>query len=347
MRNVSSNLGQLPGLLSEVMYWRLMYFVISLNITVGMFATGANVITIIVYFRMGFADATNISLTALAVSDLGIALTTVGICVIAILPELFSVPFATEIVLPTLAYPHTLLTRVSAFITLFLSIERYLCVLLPLRVKTIITYKRTLAVNISFFGAILVFYVESFIRYPIGWEFDPSQNRTILRVLPLVNEFAIVLDYFHLLIVDAIVPFATFFAILICTILLSLSLQKSKAWRDANNSTQAKTTTSLGQSSQSAVKQSKEMRAVKMVITIATVFIITNIPSCSHTIINVAVPEFDAFGRYHRIFDVIGLLFAGTNSINSGANVIIYYVMSQKFRQAFLGLMCTKQQFEN
>ena len=75
-----------------------------------------------------------------------------------------------------------------------------------------------------------------------------------------------------------------------------------------------------------------------MVITIATVFIIASIPSCTHFVIMMAVPAFNEGGRYSRAYKLAGMFFVGVNSINGGVNVIIYYRMSHKFRHALLGL---------
>ena len=93
-----------------------MTVVLGLDLTAGVFATGTNIVTIIIYFKMGFADATNISLIALAFSDLGIALTTITLCLGFILPPDLGVSF-TQLFLTTAAYPHALLSRVSALIT--------------------------------------------------------------------------------------------------------------------------------------------------------------------------------------------------------------------------------------
>ena len=68
------------------------------------------------------------------------------------------------------------------------------------------------------------------------------------------------------------------------TILLALSLQKSKAWRDPHKSITANTQGKTGGHSDSQKSKPKEARAVKMVITIAVVFIVTIFPSSIHTI---------------------------------------------------------------
>ena len=329
---VLSGLGTLPGLLSDSMHWRLLSVILGLDITAGAFATGANVVTILVYSKMGFADSTNISLTALAISDLGIAITTVTCVIGNVLATMPNVSFTTDIFLTTAAYPHTFLARISALITTHISIERYLCVLLPLKIKRIITPTRTLIIMIVFFVATFAFYPIAFIRYPLRWVFYADLNRTLLSVNPDSGTTALRLNNTLVLIMSIIIPFLTFFIVVVCTILLSLSLQRSRAWRDVNKSASTNT----------AGRTEKEARAVKMVITIAVVFIVATIPSCMHTVATTVVPGFSISGRYANLFDITWMSFFGVNSINSGANVIIYYRMSNKFRQAMLRFLPRK-----
>ena len=336
----SSIVGRLPGLIGDAMYFRMLGIIIDLDIIIGAFAVGAKFITITAYCRMGFSDSTTISLTALAVSDLGIAVTTITTSVSALLPAVMSVPFENDVGVILSAIPHMLLTRVSAFITTYVSAERYLCVLLPLKIKSIITPKRTLIVMLVIYGSFLSVYPACFLRYPLGWRFESSLNITILDVLTVSDEIVYLFDSAYGLLIATIIPLLTFLAVVVFTILLALSLQKSKAWRDAqSNSAQLD-----GKSAQSAAKQSKEIRAVKMVITIAIVFIISSIPLSAHSFTTLIVPEFTFIGRYSRMYDVGGMMSLAVNSINSGANVIIYYSMSNKFRRAVHGLFFTRKQ---
>ena len=73
-----------------------------------------------------------------------------------------------------------------------------------------------------------------------------------------------------------------------------------------------------------------------MLITIATVFILTSIPLFILIIIIIVIPEFSVYGQFYRMFASIGMISVGVKSFNGGVNVIIYYRMSNKFRQAML-----------
>ena len=340
--DVSRIFGSLPGLFSGAVYWQLLHIVVDLVTAVGVFATGANLVTITVYYRMGFADSTNISLTALALSDLGIALTTISSALGLLLPTIPDAKFTHEIFLTTSVHPHTLLSRISAMITTYLSIERYLCVLLPLKIKTIITPRRTLIVIVAIYGATFGLYPVLVIGYPIGWKFYPERNASLLGVVPNLHPTVVMLDNIVLFVVSTFLPCVTFFSVIVFTLLLSLTLQRSKAWRDANKYNSSNTQSADETGSKLTAKQSKEDRAVRMVLTIATVFIVTNIPSCIHMVAMAAVPGFSVTGRYSKLFLLMGVLYLGVDSVNSGANVIIYYRMSNKFRHAMISLFSSK-----
>ena len=337
----TSDVTPLLGLISEEMHLRLISVISVLDILLGVLATGANVVTIIVYLRLGFSDSINISLIALAISDCGIAVTTISMTLCMILPEIMTTDFTNGIGMATSAYPHVLFSRISGLITMYLSIERYLCVSLPLKVKTIITPRRTFIVMVIIFS-IFAMYPLGYIRYPIAWIFHHERNTTLLAVFPVTDPNIILVGNIYILIVASIIPLFTFFSVVLCTILLTLSLQKSKAWRDTNKSAASTTTGTLDEGSKSALKPSKEMRAVKMLIIIATVFIVASIPSCVHIVGMMAVPGYSLNGRFDNVWDVISMSTWGVNSINSGVNVVIYYRMSIKFRQAVLGLFCKR-----
>ena len=332
----------LPGLISETMYWRLLGVILGLVIAAGTFATGANVVNITVYLRLGFAESTNISLMALALCDLGIAVTTVSSALGLLLPNIPSVRITHEVFMPYSALPHLLFTRMSSLITTYLSIERYMCVLLPLRVRAIITPKRTFVAMVIIFGLTFCMYPIMVLKWPIGLKYDFKKNRTIWGALPNTNPTVELLDRYVIITISTILPPLTFFLVVLFTILLSLSLRNSKTWRDANRATASTSAGAADEDTKSAKKLSKEEKAIKMIMTIAIVFIVTTIPSCLHMVAMLIVPEYTLTGRYLKLYLVHGTAVLGLNSINSGANVIIYYRMSKKFRNAMLRTFCGK-----
>ncbi|KAK3790468.1 hypothetical protein RRG08_015937 [Elysia crispata] len=228
------------GVLTEGMYDLLIKIIVLIGLPIGAFGTAGNIVNIIVYIKMGFAESTNISLMALACSDLGVVVTAIGTELVFFLPVVEGVSIAPEVSFTLVAFPHLILTRVSALITAFISLER-----------------------------------------------------------------------------------------------------RSKMWRESNRGDKKRLeqATDASQSAFSNKETSKETKAIKMVVVIATVFIISSIPSCIHIVVVMVFPDFDITGPYADIFIVSGNAFFVVDTINCSANVIIYYKMSSKFRQAAQGVL--------
>ena len=115
------------------------------------------------------------------------------------------------------------------------------------------------------------------LNYPTVLMFFPERNGTILDVLPVNDGILIAANDVIRVYFSIFLPLLTFFTVTITTILLAVSLKKNKAWRDANRSMAPthighKTGDALLSTPQPSAKQSKEAKAVKMVIAVATVF---------------------------------------------------------------------------
>ena len=109
------------GLMSDALFMRIHAIMLGLDVVVATVATIANVITILVYKHLGFADSTNISLAALSVSDLGVALKTFS-CVDSS-QRYLTRNIHNEIFMISAASPHFLFTSSPALITTFVSVE--------------------------------------------------------------------------------------------------------------------------------------------------------------------------------------------------------------------------------
>ncbi|GFR87648.1 chemosensory receptor B [Elysia marginata] len=337
--NTSASQVVLSGFLSGQLYLWLMGLVLVLTILVASFATGANIVTIIVYNRLGYTDTTSISLTALAVSDMGVAATTY-ICVLAyFLPMIPNAPFTYAMFLSTGPAPHTLFSRVSALITTYVSIERYLCVLIPMKVKSVFTPRRTVVAMTIIFVAIFTLYPIVFLRFPVGWISIPQLNISLIAVIPVTDYDIITLYNIAGNIASVYLPLLIFPTMFFTTVGLALTLKKSKKWRDANaagttRGSSANGVRSTAQDSAAAATSSKESRAVKMVILITTVFILSLLPSCFHLIAQILFAEFSPGGRFTNLYFLVNMFVLTADCANCSANVIIYYKMSTRFRLA-------------
>ena len=343
-----SNASLLPDL-PENAYRLSLTFFVSLGIVVNIFGVTGNVIIIIVYRKMGFSESTNISLVALAIADIGSIMPTQCGCLVKLMSLHSQIPISMEIVDLVAKWPHIVFTRVLTFITCFISLERCLCVVIPLKIKSIITAKRTCLILVLIFIANILPVSYVYFKRALGWKFFPAQNRTLLATLvikdtPLIN----IVQKTGLFYYCSFLPTGTCLFVIVCTIFLTVSLRRSKRWRDTITASSA----SVGnKSKQDGIKPaktesssaiSKEERTVRIVIAIAVTFVASML---LHIVINLTMhfeEDWNSTGRYKHLFGVLYSVSDLFENINSSINLIIYYKMSSKFRENLL-ILCNKQ----
>ncbi|CAG5131486.1 unnamed protein product, partial [Candidula unifasciata] len=129
--------------ISDELYFLIMFIsqgIICQAITVlGIFG---NIINCIVFVKQGFSDNINVSLLGLTISDLCSLICIMWTC-------LFFSPvvrdtdlFSPDVHILSGTWPHIIFTRITGWITAFISLERCVCVIKPLKIKTMFTRKR-------------------------------------------------------------------------------------------------------------------------------------------------------------------------------------------------------------
>jgi 7 transmembrane receptor (rhodopsin family) len=282
-----------------------------------------NIISIVVFSQQGYRETTNISLTALACSDIGAILTlqlrslmlnpwTLNAKLI-FNPVDFSVMFST--------YPHNYFIRVSGFITAYIAFELRLCVLMPLQIKNIIT-------RIISFSLMVVFYLITFLNIlpiylvnDIGWIKSPNTNTTFLGIIFRQNRDAILsITYF---IIDLAVPYFTFAIIILCTSFTVTSLMTSSSWRKS---------LAGAESDVSSRRYRKERKLISMLTVISVLFICFQIPQSVFLAVVAVIRKLSVRGMYFDITVCCYCAIVLLENINSAVNPLVYYKMSKKYR---------------
>ncbi|GFO25270.1 chemosensory receptor a [Plakobranchus ocellatus] len=332
-------------LTDEEFYIILLFIIYTLQL-INICAIIANSLSIAVFVKLGFSEPSNISLTALAICDFTLAvLLTWSNVSFWLTYHNVRLPFhSANVYFLTGGTQWAFLSSTVAWITAFISFERCLCILFPLKVKRLITPKGTF---ISMLIIILLTFCPSFftyIRYKFVWEFNPYLNITILNTIPVNSEFAILFEKINILICGVIQPLLAFSTVLICTVLLVVQLRKISSWRMSVTSAksqrvQSEENPASGSSAAKARISQKEERLVRMVVAIATIFIVSYIPTCIVALCDVVFDEFHLFGVYRRLFIVSGYIISLGQPISGSVNILIYYKMASKFRSVFRRLV--------
>ncbi|CAG5131485.1 unnamed protein product [Candidula unifasciata] len=302
--------------------------------TVTVFGTVSNVINCIIFVKQGFSDTINISLLSLALSDLCSLLCIMwsNLCFTPAFQD-SGIPMATyEVHLITGSWPHVIFTRTTGWITAFISLERCVCVIRPLKVKTIFTRRRHILAMISFFVIPLSCGSLAYLCAGLEWRFSPERNRTLIGLVYHMDAYRRRITHSVSYAVNGVLmPVSCFVSVVVLTTVLVTKLNKKSAWRHFNSSSVCQ----KADSSNNKVNI-KDMKAAKMVVLISIIFITSFIPAVAIFIAGFVDPQLSYDGLYKNLFLVTLSVSFTTEAFNSSINICVYFVMSTKYRRSFL-----------
>ncbi|XP_005108995.1 uncharacterized protein LOC101856054 [Aplysia californica] len=287
----------------------------------------ANVINIVVFAKLGFQDSMNISLTGLAVSDLCSLLLMLW-CSLNNNPVIdnFGLPAVPhDFVHLTGGWPHACFVRITGCITAFIAFERCLCIALPLKIKRILTRRRTKITIVSIFILMICVFSPFYYSTRLSWVLDPVRNTSLLSIT-FAEEREIV-DSIVFMIQGVIINTFTFITVICCTIILVIKLNSKTKWR------QATACKGLGGKEEFGAKEKK---VVKSVILISTIFIVCFMPAAVTFLAMFLEPEFNAGGKYENLCIAAASFVFTMETVNSSVNIFVYLNMSSKYREMFM-----------
>ncbi|GFS05382.1 growth hormone secretagogue receptor type 1 [Elysia marginata] len=306
------------------------YCIVSTAINLG--GTVTNIINIVVFIKQGFADRMNISLMGLAISDLGCLLTLqwMNLCFNPLFRFSPKIPFdSLEVQYITGGWPHACFARTTGLITAYITAERCLCIAAPLKVKTILTHKRTTFVIVIIFVLMFGSTAPIYSVNLLGPKFYPGDppvwNRTLIGLVFTENRDQVEQITFAL---NNVFGYIAFLLVTIFTSVLVSKLRKNVRWRRDN----AKSAISGGKQDVNALR---DARVIKMVTSISTIFIVCFFPVTIIFIGIMAVPGLGLVGRYSNMFHVTCSFGFALETINSSVNLFVYLKMSSKFKATF------------
>ncbi|CAL1525860.1 unnamed protein product, partial [Lymnaea stagnalis] len=289
-----------------------------------------NLINVRVFHRQGVtSDSTTVVLFTLSLSDL------LG-CVFLV-PEIFCfyaegrvqtdngfINNCTELTLMPATYTHLILIKISSFVTVYLSVERAICVVFPLRVKRIIRVKNTVTIMVLIYILLIISFLPYGVNVFVVWVADPNKNgshKAINYATPEGKTFALTNSLFHSFTMSSL----TMIVVTVSTVAIVTRLKASVKWRAAS---------ALGRCSglkgfdRASVKK---METARIVLAIMSVYLMcltfTHIPNMAL----VAIPGADLTGRNRFFAEVLYVLKFDFDSFNSSVHFFFYIRMSSKY----------------
>ncbi|XP_005113278.1 uncharacterized protein LOC101860473 [Aplysia californica] len=214
---------------------------------------------------------------------------------------------------------------ITGLITAFITFERCLCIVLPLRVRTIISPGRTKRLVVSLFLLLFCLFLPCYYTNQLAWVFVPERNTSILKItrtpaLEVVNQIISMTQ-------GVLINTFSFVTVIICTTVLVVKLNKKTKWRKATAGKGSGGSGDLGL---------KEKKVAKTVTFIGAIFIVCSLYST--VVFFCLVIDTDLFvrGKNENLFLLANSISILLTTINSSVNMFVYLKMSSKYRAVFL-----------
>ncbi|CAG5134063.1 unnamed protein product [Candidula unifasciata] len=246
-----------------------------------------NILNIIVFIQQGLRDPVNISLLGLSISDFGSLVLHffISLCWIPSLKPM-DLPFYPLQLLYFFMWTHVIFTRVTTGITAWITFERCLCILFPLKIKSLVTPGRTVSFMIVICVTMVLSAFPVFYTTRAAWLFDPSRNKSILGIVHISSSVNVQKIAFW---TNNLLPTVFFIFITICTVILVKALKKNARWKEQSVS-----------SNKQASVTSRDAKVVRMVTIISITFISCYAPGTVVFLFILVFPQLTFAGRNEK-----------------------------------------------
>ncbi|CAG5132617.1 unnamed protein product [Candidula unifasciata] len=322
----------------------------TLIILFSVLGVATNVLNTVVYCQMGIRETVNITFIALSIWDLIACLCSCLTLICKFWETYF--PLAAVNLLSVqyvyIGYTRGFMYDLSTIDTVYLTIERSVCIMIPFKVKDIFTTTRVCIINVIIVMFCVACFSPAWATQGLQWVFDPVFNMTRLSLWLSYNRRSISLfiDTFNGMVLPVL---AQILIAVSAGVMIRGVKNSSKFRRQAANLTKIKdtflteqTTTSktLPSSHQSKnnITLNKDLKVTKVVILLAMIFFVCNSSVFIVAFIRVLIPEIDVGGQQYQLYAQLYALVVLSGMVNATVNIVVYYTVSTKYRKEIVRL---------
>ncbi|GFN98578.1 growth hormone secretagogue receptor type 1 [Plakobranchus ocellatus] len=218
----------------------------------------------------------------------------------------------------------------GSWITAIISVERCLCIVYPMKIKSIFTVRRVLLLLMIILCLQLCGVFPTYATMQLGYAKSPDTNKTTLVLT--WTEYSLHVESTTLFATFTVPSLVCFTIVVICTTFLVIKLNQTAKWR--------KTTANTG-SKQDGNISSKELRVARTVVFICTIYIFCFAPNIFTITVMAMLPNFHQTDPYLGNLTAVCFMIAyPLQSVSSAVNIFVYLRMSTKYRETFCRLFC-------
>ncbi|XP_055897081.1 uncharacterized protein LOC129928158 [Biomphalaria glabrata] len=291
----------------------------------------ANVLNVITFCKIGLRDGVNITFLLLSVSDLiYVALDACkGIAsVIALSPWQKDLPVSMITVGVIIQFYQYIFLDASTCLETYLAITRCCCVAMPLKLKNIFTFQRTVFINAVILMCNTVFRIPLLSSYYLTWQTNPFTNLTKLTFYPY-SHFQI-LNFIELVVARTVCPVIFLFISTVCSLILARSLIQASL----NRKRMTHVTSYHGDENKGndhALK-AKEVQLVKAVFLVIILLGFLQLVLSLFSLAQAAMPEFFPGRKYNNLHGIITFVVNHLIILHCAYKIGIYYLFNTRFR---------------
>ncbi|KAK0047209.1 thyrotropin-releasing hormone receptor [Biomphalaria pfeifferi] len=296
----------------------------------------ANIINILILSKYGLRETTSLLLFSLSVSDLFCSLLQPIRrlhCIVAQFDSQLANNMRSFTVVYFFPMPD-IFVSISILHTTVIAVERLVAVCSPLRVSRIFTPRRVKGLLLFIYLYVIVLMAPTLFLFDFFWTLDPSTNRTT-GVFTLTQFYKSSYDsmnqYMNMGLTNLLVTF-TLAVTIICSIVIGYKITVGRK-------------STLVQLSSSVSKEVKDMKVIKMLLTVCVVNACVSLPTVTiNLFLLYSNTLIQSSGKlYYLLRSFIIVLY----QLNASINFIIYISMSSKFASTLNKLCLCKNKTNN
>ncbi|GFR84786.1 chemosensory receptor A [Elysia marginata] len=326
-------------------YARMFYLAANVIVPAGLvillFGMITNITNIVVFLKAGVKDNVSTLLLSLSISDLTFIIltmpTALGLAVSHFFIKSHLWPFDFRFVHFLFYWPAYTVYDISAFISVSLGVMRCACVAMPLKFKLVFTKRRTVIIVLALLVLAVSLRAPVLTIFRVAWRTDSATNVSS-AYLTAVNRESMtrINDVMN----RGLVVWVNYTIMVSCVGLLSFKLAQASRIRRSYTSSgdQTKDKTSANNR-----LTPKDLQAVKSVVLICLIFILSQLPFMLYSTARLINPEFTSTSRMQNLFGFFSQCGSTCSYLNASLNIFVYYNYNTKYRTVFLSLLPFKK----
>ena len=296
-----------------------------------------NVINIAVFYRMGLSDGVTLNFFILSISDCLLA--TIGFvsCMsyISLIIIRAYVGYGDSEIKAQVLYWATYLAGlipqyISIITTVVIATVRCCCVVIPLKVKYLITRRRQLVLILILSGISTSTLLYIFAGTYTIYVYDPLTNRSVAHsgaqwsLLNGVNNAAYC---------------GSFGVVIMCVIILSVSLDKASKFRGSSTAGASTPSDNKDRGEGKSMESQRDVRVIRTVVIVSVVFIVGNTPSIVYLVVKTLIEGLTPSGKFKNANQIFLMVNETFTILNLTLNMFIYVLYNTRYRTTLLTMV--------